>query len=129
MPKPARKSAASSTLGLYLQELRKKGGFTLREVDEATEVSNAYLSQLETGKITKPSPHILHTLAGFYRVPYESLMERAGYFTTRTESDSERRSGRLPASALADVTKDEELELLQYLNFLRSKAEKNHGKS
>ena len=38
---------------------------TLREVEEATnkEVSNGYLSQLESGRISKPSPHILYTLS------------------------------------------------------------------
>ena len=42
----------------------------LRDVEKASdkEISNAYLSQLETGKIEKPSPHVLHALAEVYRV-------------------------------------------------------------
>jgi transcriptional regulator with XRE-family HTH domain len=41
---------------------------TQRQVEEATEkqVSNAYLSQPETGKIQQPSPNILHALAELY---------------------------------------------------------------
>jgi transcriptional regulator with XRE-family HTH domain len=37
------------------------------------------LSQLENGKIRKPSPNVLHGLANVYAVPYETLMEKAGY--------------------------------------------------
>ena len=68
-------------LGVLLADLRTAKGLSLREVEEATgnAVSNAYLSQLENGKIKKPSPNVLHSLAEVYVVPYEALMERAGY--------------------------------------------------
>ena len=54
---------------------------SLRQVEEATgkAVSNAYLSQLANGKIQKPSPNVLHSLSGVYGVPYEALMEKAGW--------------------------------------------------
>ena len=52
-------------LGQYLWDLRQAAQLTLREVEEASGVSNAYLSQLESGKIQKPSPVILHKLAWF----------------------------------------------------------------
>ena len=46
-----------SQLGTLLGDLRKAKRLSLREVEEATgrSVSNAYLSQLENGKIAKPS--------------------------------------------------------------------------
>ena len=71
----------TEVFGAYLKSLRTGLKMSLREVEEATgkEISNAYLSQLENGKISKPSPSILHSLAGVYSVPYEKLMERAGY--------------------------------------------------
>ena len=58
--------------------MRKSRGLTLRQVEEATEkeISNAYLSQLETGKISKPSPNVLHTLANLYAAEFQTLMER-----------------------------------------------------
>jgi transcriptional regulator with XRE-family HTH domain len=73
--------AKPSELGVVLSDLRKAKGFSLREVEQATgnAVSNAYLSQLENGKIKKPSPNVLHSLAEVYVVPYETLMEKAGY--------------------------------------------------
>ena len=57
-----------SELGALLADLRTAKGLSLREVEEATDraVSNAYLSQLENGKIQKPSPNVLHSLSGVY---------------------------------------------------------------
>src|SRR5665213_1796305 len=71
----------ASGLGAYLKSLRNGRGLSLRDVEAATnkEVCNAYLSQLETGKIGKPSPNILHALAELYGVSYQKGMERAGY--------------------------------------------------
>ena len=67
----------ATTLGAFLRKCRMGRKMTLRAVEEATdrEVSNAYLSQLENGKITQPSPHILHTLSTAFDVYYEALME------------------------------------------------------
>jgi transcriptional regulator with XRE-family HTH domain len=112
----------SSELGALLADLRTAKGFSLREVEEATgkAVSNAYLSQLENGKIKKPSPHVLHSLAGVYAVPYEALMEKAGYLMP--SEDGGGRNKRLAAFAIDDLTAEEEEELLKYLAFLRWRA-------
>jgi len=126
------KSMAAHALGSYLKEVRKKSGLALREVEDATDISNAYLSQLENGKVTKPSPHILHALATVYRVPYETLMERAGYVTvkkTSAKTGAVLQSGQLPASSFEDITEEEEVHLLGYLNFIRSQAKKPDGKT
>jgi len=106
-------------LGPILSDLRKAKGLSLREVAEASDnaVSNAYLSQLENAKIKKPSPNVLHSLAGVYSVPYEALMERAGYLLPSEEGSARRK--RLAAFAIDDLTAEEEEELLKYLAFLR----------
>jgi transcriptional regulator with XRE-family HTH domain len=111
-----------SQLGSLLADLRTARGFTLRQVEEATDhaVSNAYLSQLEKGKVQKPSPNMLHSLAAVYAVPYESLMEKVGYLPPVPESEGKRRR-RLSAFALADLSAEEEAELLKYLAFIRSR--------
>jgi transcriptional regulator with XRE-family HTH domain len=105
-------------LGTLLADLRTAKGLSLREVEEATgkAVSNAYLSQLENGKIKKPSPNVLHSLAEVYVVPYETLMEKAGYLSP-SEGGGRRR--RLAVFAIDDLTAEEEEELLKYLAFLR----------
>ncbi len=111
-----------SELGAVLSDLRKAKGFSLRDVEDATgnAVSNAYLSQLENGKIRKPSPNVLHSLSGVYAVPYETLMEKAGYLLPAEGKGGRRR--RLAAFAIDDLTAEEEEELLKYLAFLRSRA-------
>jgi transcriptional regulator with XRE-family HTH domain len=109
-------------LGALLADLRKAKGLSLREVEEATgkSVSNAYLSQLENGRIRKPSPNVLHGLADVYAVPYETLMEKAGYLMP-SEGKGGGRRRRLAAFAIDDLTAEEEEELLKYLAFLRSR--------
>jgi len=108
-----------SELGAVLADLRTAKGFSLRAVEEATDraVSNAYLSQLENGKIKKPSPNVLHSLAAVYAVPYETLMEKAGYLLSSPTSEGRRK--RLAAFAIDDLSAEEEEELLKYLAFLR----------
>jgi transcriptional regulator with XRE-family HTH domain len=121
-PKP-RIPANQSQLGVLLADLRGAKGLSLREVEEATgrAVSNAYLSQLEKGKIQQPSPSILHELAAVYAVPYEALMEKAGYLLPPAGASSTRPRKRLAAFAIDDLTAEEEEELLKYLAFIRSR--------
>lgn len=78
------------------------------------------MSQLENGKIQKPSPNVLHSLSGVYAVPYEALMEKAGYLLP-LEGSVGARKRRLAAFAIDDPTAEEEEELLKYLAFLRSR--------
>lgn len=111
-------------LGNYLRSVRQSLGLTLRGVEEATaqEISNAYLSQLETGKIAKPSPQMLYSLAGVYGISYENLMERAGYLgPARTNEDASIKHGRAATFAIENLTAEEEHELLKHLEFVRWK--------
>lgn len=110
-------------IGLYLKTLRDGKKMSLRAVEEATdkEVSNAYLSQLENGKIAKPSPHILHALAKVYGVDYTNLMERVGYISPSNNKNRDKRHGRTATFAIENLTQEEENELLEYLTFIRNK--------
>jgi transcriptional regulator with XRE-family HTH domain len=112
-------SGTGGSLGEYLKSLREARATSLRDVEEKTGVSNAYLSQIETGSVSRPSPHILYKLAEFYRVDHIALMERAGHIKSGRAEASTRRSGRLPTSTLGDLTAEEEEALLRYLRFYR----------
>ena len=124
MSKESTTSSGGQSLGEYLANVRIAKRMSLREVEEATDgaVSNAYLSQLEHGRISKPSPNILHGLAQVYGVSYETLMEKAGYIAnSEPVTTTQRRHGRVPTFAKDNLTQEEEEALLQYLAFLRSK--------
>ncbi len=51
------------SLGEKLRDARETQALTLRQVEEITGISNAYLSQLENNKIKKPSANILYKLS------------------------------------------------------------------
>src|SRR5882757_8680234 len=114
---PAPPTPPSTNLGLLLKKARQDVKMSLRDVEEATgkEVSNAYLSQLETGKISKPSPHVLYTLSTALDVPYEALMERAGYIVPSGERAEGSKHGRAATFAIENLTADEEKALLDHL--------------
>lgn len=48
------------------KRIRMAMGLTLRQVEEKTGLSNAYLSQLENGKIKKPSHEVVMKLNEIY---------------------------------------------------------------
>jgi HTH-type transcriptional regulator, competence development regulator len=110
-------------LGEELRRIRELKGMTLREVEKITGISNAYISQVETGKIEKPSPNNLYKLAEAYGVSYEQLMEKAG-FIMRSEKNQQSVTKSLVGAALStieDLTPEEESALAEYLTFLRSR--------
>jgi len=109
------------TLAQYLASIRRDRQLSLRQVEEQSgkEVSNAYLSQLETGKVTQPSPNVLHTLAELYGIDYIYLMQLANYLPA--EREDSQRHGRVATFAEHNLTQDEEGELLEFLQFIRSR--------
>ncbi len=65
--------------GPYLRSLRRTRGLSLKQVEAAAGVSNAYLSLLERGQRNPPHPEILKRLAKCYEVPHRDLLMAAGY--------------------------------------------------
>ena len=111
------------SLGAGLREARELKNLTLRAVEGAVGISNAYLSQLENDKIAKPSPNILHALASVYKTSYEDLMARAGYFSAGV-TERGRRQAKVATFAIGDLSKEEEDALMEYLAFIRKTRKK-----
>ena len=115
------KDRPSERLGDLLSAARRERQLTLRAVESATGISNAYLSQLEGGKVREPSPTVLHKLALLLGVPYSDLMQAAGY-PVPGQSPTMGQTGL--AARIGPTTSAEEEALSEYLQFLRSRNRK-----
>lgn len=107
------------SLAKTLRDIRALRGYSLRRVEKETGISNAYLSQLERGDAQRPAPDKLQALAQFYQVPYADLMREAGYLA-RNERASSHSTGAIQAALMsADLTPEEETEVVKFIQFLR----------
>ncbi len=104
----------ATPLGDYLKSAREARRLTLRAVGESAGISNAYLSQLESGKIREPSPQILFKLSKVYGVSYTEAMRNAGYPVPESPQAQ-------PLARYGEITPQEEEELSSYLEFLRQR--------
>lgn len=114
-----------NSLGDFLKASRNAKQLSLRDVERQVGISNAYLSQLESGKIRNPSPNVLHKLASLYNVFYRELMQLAGYPVPEASESSATRL----AARIGPVTQEEEQELIDYLAFLRARRNREGGRS
>jgi transcriptional regulator with XRE-family HTH domain len=64
-------------LGAFLRAQRQMADLSLRELGALTNLSNAYLSQIERG-LHEPSVRVLRSLAEALGVPPETLLAKAG---------------------------------------------------
>lgn len=130
--------AAISDYVAYIREIR---GYTLRDVEElvATAIthnvlhkhcslSRGYLSKLEAGKCTSPSPFKLQALAYVYHIPYESLMRKAGYLDKTCDKLQQDMTFTLMLKEVQGLTSKELQSLFDYIDFVKSKRTKHHCK-
>lgn len=69
--------AQLEALGSFIKAQRQVANLSLREMARMTDVSNAYLSQIERG-LHQPSVRVLRSLAEALNVSAETLLARAG---------------------------------------------------
>jgi transcriptional regulator with XRE-family HTH domain len=65
------------TLGEFIRNQRKAAQMSLRDLADATDVSNPYLSQIERG-LHQPSMRVLQSIAVALNLSLETLLVRAG---------------------------------------------------
>jgi transcriptional regulator with XRE-family HTH domain len=73
-----------SSIGSFIRQQREQARISIRQLAQATGVSNPYLSQLERG-LRKPSADILQQLAKGLRISAEALYAQAGMLEDRPE--------------------------------------------
>ncbi len=117
-----------NTLGQVLKEFREKARKTLREVQETTGISNAYLSQLENGKINRPSANVLYQLSNEYEVELDVLLEAANIIEKRKTPSRQSELQRKISFYADKFSQEEENEIMDFIEYLRYK-NKNAGPS
>lgn len=75
--------------GEYLKGLRIKRGLSSRELARRSEISQSYLSLVESGKRGIPKPEHLLKLAPHLDIEYMDLMKAAGYIMNEHEFTTE----------------------------------------
>lgn len=110
-----------TTLAQMLRDRRDDLGLSLREVERITGVSNAHLSQIETGKIERPEVSLLFQLADAYDLDLVDLMRLGGHLSS-AGAGSERA---LMAAALRAVGELPVHQKAEALSFIRRLARKN----
>lgn len=112
------------SLGSTLKTTRTSIPLTLRQVEDATDISNAYLSQLENDKIKKPSANVLYKLANLYKIDLNLLLKAAGIIEGTLETDVLENDNWVNKIAFYSDNLDEEdkKEILSYVKFKARKS-------
>lgn len=132
-----------TTIWEYLSSVREARGYTLsavvdavrgaiknKELEKQSAVSRGYLSQLEAGRYNNPSPYKLKALALIYNIPYELLMNKAGYLDETSNKVKEDASFTLMLKEVQDMTPNERESVLSYIEFVKSRRnQKKYDKS
>lgn len=71
-------------LGEFIRAQRRHANLSLRQLAEQTQISNAYLSQLERG-LHEPSVRVLRSISSALDVSVETLLAQAGLFADDDE--------------------------------------------
>jgi HTH-type transcriptional regulator, competence development regulator len=107
-------------LGQILAEARAGKEWSLREVERRTGIQNAHLSQIETGAIERPAPHVLWTLAHLYGLDYHELLRASGH----VEDVAQAAPGAVVGQALrtmGTLTPDQQREVLKFIKGMQRK--------
>lgn len=113
-----------SNVGKQIEQSRLSRGWSLRQAEKESGVSNGYISQIERGEV-EPSPDVLRRLGQAFGIPFSVLMEAAGYATKRPEA---RDTGGVPAFVFsaAEIMDERDWDATQaFFHVLLSKRKKN----
>jgi transcriptional regulator with XRE-family HTH domain len=92
--------------GRYLKAQRQFSDLSLRELGRMTNLSNAYLSQLERG-LHEPSLRVMRALADALGIPLEQLLMQTGLSADGATAERRATEGAILADpALSDAQKD-----------------------
>lgn len=100
--------AQQEALGAFIKAQRQVANLSLREMARLTDVSNAYLSQIERG-LHQPSVRVLRSVADALNVSAETLLAQAGLLDDDDEQGPEGPPPAGPARTVAAILADPSL--------------------
>lgn len=107
-------------LGEQLQVVRKMRSLSLAAAAKPAGISATYLQKLERGEVKEPSPRVLHGLSQALEVPYERLMELAGYVVPGADAERTADTNVLGFALSSErLSEDESRALAEYLAWYR----------
>ena len=122
------------TYAEYLLYIREVRGYSLRDVDDTISdlikrkvlapecsVSHGYLRNIEAGEVGSPSPFKLKALAYVYRIPYEMLMQKVGYWDETLNKVTRDATFTLMLKEVPQMTDEEKKSLLEFIDFIIAK--------
>ncbi len=113
------------TLGKTLKSIRENVSLTLKEVQVATGISDAYLSQLENDKIKKPSANVLYKLASVYKIELNTLLAAAGIIEKNSSATTSPKKQSMLDKEIAfykdHLTDKETKEVIEFIKYLKFK--------
>ena len=130
-----------ASIGEYVSYIRETRGYTLQDVVELVKaaiknqsldlqcsLSRGYLSNLETGKHAHPSPFKLKALAFIYKIPYESLLQKTGYWEKNIDKLKQYTALTLMLKEVDDMSNSEVRSVMDYIDFVKSRRSKQYEK-
>jgi transcriptional regulator with XRE-family HTH domain len=81
-------ASSSAGLGDFIRVQRQLADLSLRQLAELSDVSNAYLSQVERG-LYRPSAQVLKSIADALNLSAETLYSRAGLLDDEAAAPSQ----------------------------------------
>jgi len=134
---PLRSSEEFRDLADYLYYLRTIRNLSMRDVEEEAKrlykkgdikkgglVSYAYISNIESRRVSSPSAVILGTLAVIFNIDHEMILEKAGYLDKKRPKMEEDVAFTLMLKEVPKMTDDEKQSLLDYIDFVKSRRRK-----
>ena len=118
--------AQLTTLGRVIRTQRQLAKLSLRDLAALTDVSNAYLSQIERG-MHEPSVRVLRAIAEALSLPADELLREAGLLDPEAERDGDAASTEAAIRADQNLTDAQKEALLSVLRSFRSQQGESTG--
>ena len=117
--RPRSTEAAAGTFGAVLKERRESQGMSVTELSARSGISHAYISQLEKGEHTSPSPKVIRQLAGALDILPITLKLATGqveFWDLYPVDLSDEPEG----YSLSEISEEESIQLKWFLRYIRT---------